>query len=124
MAFLVLEGLVRTGRKQGSRLGFPTINITVPRFVKKSSWGVYFSLIKIGEKTYPAVTHLGPPRTFSLNRATCESFLLTLHKDLYRRRVKKILLLKIRDVEKFPSVAALKKQIRRDVKAAKNFFGL
>lgn len=73
---------------------------------------------------YPGVTHLGPVKTFSLRRRTCETFLLTLRRDLYGATVEKKLLFKFRDIEKFPTAKALKKQITNDIRAAKKFFGL
>lgn len=124
MAFLVLAGRVKTGKKLGKKLGFPTINIAVSKAVKKNQWGIYFSLIKIAGKFYAGVTHLGPPKTFSLSRATCETHLLSFRGDLYGKPVEKRLLFKFREVERFPNVAKLKKQIRRDVRAAKKFFGI
>jgi len=124
MSFLTLKGKVKRGRKQGRKLGFATINIVVPRFIKKKDWGIYFSLIKIGDKFYPGITHLGPPKTFSLRKATCETHLLTLSDNLYGKPVEKRLLFKFREVEKFDKISQLKKQVRKDVKAAREFFGI
>ena len=124
MGFLVLSGKIKGGYKRGRRLGFPTINISVPHLVKKDQWGIYFSLVKIDDKFYPGVTHLGPPKTFSLSRATCETHLLTLRNNLYNKKIEKRLIFKFREVEKFLSIKDLKKQIKKDIKAAKNFFGL
>lgn len=124
MSFITIAGTVKDGKKRGRRIGFPTINLPVPRSVKKEQWGIYFSFVKIGNNVYPGVTHLGPVKTFSLRRKTCETFILTLRHDLYGKHVEKKLILKFRDVEKFPTVAALRRQIARDVVAAKKFFGL
>lgn len=122
--FLEIDGKIKSGFKRGRRLGFPTINVPVGRKITKDQWGIYFSLVKVGDFYYPGVTHLGPPKTFSLTRATCETFLLTLKRDLYGEKVKKKLILKFRDVKKFDSAAALKTQIKSDIKLAKRFFGL
>ncbi len=124
MLFLTLKGKVKPGRKQGKKLGFPTINIAVSSAVKKNQWGIYFSLVKIGDKIYPGITHLGPAKTFSLSRATCETHLLTLKDNLYGKTVEKKLIFKVREVEKFPNAAKLKKQIKKDIKFARKFFGL
>ena len=121
---LTLEGQVKTGQKIGKKLGFATINIGVPRSVKKDQWGIYFSFIKIGTKVYPSVTHLGPPKTFSISNATCESHILNLKNNLYGKKVTKRLILKFREIEKFSNVRKLKKQIKKDVEQAKKFFGL
>ena len=124
MPFLVFKGKIKTGRQKGKKIGFPTINISVPRSVRQKQWGIYFSLVKIGDKVYPGITHLGPPKTFSLSQATCETHLLTLKADLYGKTIEKKLIFKFREVEKFPNVNKLKKQIKKDIKAAKKFFGI
>lgn len=120
---LVISGKVKDGKKRGKRIGFPTINIAVPRSVTKDQWGIYFSLVNIDDKWLPGATHLGPPKMFHF-RPTCETFLLTFNGDVYGKEVKKRLLFKFRDIEDFDSVKALKKQIAKDIKAAKKFFGL
>ena len=124
MKFIIIAGKVKQGRKVGAKLGFRTINVSVPKVIKKTQWGIYFSLIKIGDKIYPGVTHLGSAKTFQLSRATCETHLLTLKNNLYNKKVEKKLIFKIRDIEEFNTVAKLKNQIKKDVKAAKKFFGL
>ncbi|NUM25501.1 MAG: hypothetical protein HUU49_02620 [Candidatus Buchananbacteria bacterium] len=121
---MTITGEVKTGQRRGKRIGFPTINVSVPRGLKKDQWGIYFSLVNIDGKVYPGVTHLGPVKTFSLRNKTCETYLLTLRDDLYGTRVQKKLIFKFRDIEKYPTVAALKRQIKKDVTAAKKFFGL
>jgi len=124
MSFINLKGKVKTGKKVGRKIGFPTINIDVPRAVKNGQWGIYFSLVKVDGRIYPGVTHLGPPKTFHLIRPTCETHLLTFHQDLYDQAVEIKLILKFREVEHYPTINALKKQLRQDVKNARKFFGL
>ena len=121
---LTIAGTIQGGKKRGRRLGFPTINISVPRSVAAADWGIYFSLTRIDGLWYPGVTHLGPPKTFSIRNATCETYLLTLTGDLYGKKITKKLIFKLREVERFPTVAALKQRIKKDVIAAKKFFGL
>ena len=122
--FLTIKGKIQSGQRRGRRIGFPTINIPVPRGLKKDLWGIYFSLIKIDDKFYPGVTHLGPIKTFSLRKKTCETYLLTLRDDLYGKEIEKKMVFKFREIEKYPTIKALKNQIKRDVAAAKKFFGL
>ncbi len=124
MSFFTLKGKVETGKKFGRKIGFPTINIKVPSSVKKDRWGVYFSLVKINEGIYPGLTHLGPPKTFSLHRATCETHLLTWKGDLYGQPVEKKLLFRFREIQNFSHVKQLKNQLKRDVKVARKYFGI
>ena len=122
--FLTIKGKVKAGKRRGRKLGFPTINIPVPKKIKKKDWGIYFSLVRIGDKIYPGVTHLGPVKTFSLRPATCETHLLAVRHNLYHRLVEKRLIFRFREVERFPSIRQLKIQIKKDIKAARKFFGL
>ncbi len=124
MPFLTLKGKVEAGKKFGRKIGFPTINIKVPSSVKKDRWGVYFSLVKINEGIYPGLTHLGPPKTFNLRRATCETHLLTRNGDLYGQPVEKKLLFRFREIQNFSHVKQLKNQLKRDVKVARKYFGI
>jgi len=122
---LVIEGRVRPGRQVGRQLGFPTINIAVPRSIRKRQWGIYASLVKIGESVYPGVTHLGPAKTFGLGAASCETYVLRRNlRELAGEKVRVRLLFKFRSIEHFTTVQALRRQIRRDVQAAMKFFHL
>ncbi len=121
----VIEGVIRSGRQVGRTLGAPTINIAAPRDLDDEEWGVYCSLVSVKGVTYPALTHLGPPKTFFLSRPTCESFLFRFNevsKDNTPVSIR--LLFRLRGVEKFSSVKKLKQQIQEDIKKGKKFFGL
>ena len=122
--FLTIKGKVGRGASRGGNLGFPTINIPYPRTIKKNQWGIYFSIVKIKNKFYPGATNLGQVKSFNPLKKTCETFLLTLDKDLYNQQVEKRLIFKFRDIEEFPSIKQLKKQMKKDIKAARKFFGL
>lgn len=123
--FLTIKGKVKKGRgKATEKLGFPTINISIPPSIKKKQWGIYFSLIKINDKIYPGVTHLGPIKSFIPGLKSCETHILTLKDNLYNKSVEKKLIFKFRDIEEFPNFNALRKQIKKDIKDAKKFFGL
>ncbi|MBN1779245.1 MAG: riboflavin kinase [Candidatus Buchananbacteria bacterium] len=124
MQTLVIAGRVKKGRQRGRKNSFPTINIDVPSFIKKNHWGIYISIIQIDDNFYPAVTHLGPAKTFAIQQVSCESYLLNLQKKLYRKKVAVILVAKIRPVKKFANSQILKTQIIKDVKQAKKFFNL
>lgn len=121
---LTIKGKVKRGQQVGRRLGFPTINIPFPKSITKDQWGIYFSLVKIGNKLHPGATHLGPIASFTPARKTCETFLLDYNKDLYGVAVEKRLVFKFRDIENFSSAEKLKAQIKKDIKAAKKYFGL
>lgn len=122
--FITIKGRVKHGQARGRRLGFPTINLPVPREIKKEQYGIYFSLVKIGDKFYPGATHLGPVKSFNPLKKTCETYLLTFNQDLYDVVVEKKLIFKLREIENFPDVKVLKRRIKQDIKEAKKFFGI
>jgi len=124
MPFFTIKGKVEVGRQLGRKIGFPTINIKVPKTVKKNQWGVYFSLCKIGSGIYPGLTHLGPSKNLSSNRVICETHLLTLKENLYHQVVEKKLLFCYREIKNFSHFNQLKKQLKRDRKIARKYFGL
>ncbi|MFA6411027.1 MAG: riboflavin kinase [Candidatus Buchananbacteria bacterium] len=124
MPLIVLQGKVKTGKKQGRKLGFPTVNLKIPQLIKKNQQGIYFSLVMVNKKIYPGVTNLGPAKTFGFTKPVCETHLLNFKNDLYGQRIKILLLIKIRKIKKFSNRNLLKKQIAKDIKAAKKFFNL
>ncbi len=121
---ITISGAVIGGKKIGGKLGFPTINIQYPSGVAPRDEGIYCSLVWIGGKVYPGITHLGIIKTFTPHRRTCETYLLTMNGDLYGKQVTKKLMYKVRPVERFSTAAALVRQIKKDITIAKNFFGL
>ena len=52
-------GTVKHGRRLGSRMGIPTINIPAPDRQMLPPNGVYFSRILIGGETYNSVSNIG-----------------------------------------------------------------
>lgn len=121
---LLIEGRVKRGHQRGRRIGFRTINIPAPARSRKKDWGIYCSLVTIAGRVYPGVTHLGPAPMFRLRRPRCETHLLTIRHDVYGAKVKVRLLFKLREVEQFPTVRQLIKQIKHDVARAKQYFDL
>jgi len=125
MGHVVIAGTVQVGRRQGRRIGFPTINLRVPRTVEKDDWGIYFSLVAVDDRILAGVTHLGPAKTFGLRAASCETYVLRRNlRELAGEKVRVRLLFKFRSIEHFTTVQALRRQIRRDVQAAMKFFHL
>lgn len=124
MSFIVVKGKVKEGKGFSRKLGFPTINIPASRKIKKEDWGIYFSLVKIDGKFYPGATYFGPPNSLNILKPNCETHLLTLNQDLYGKQVEKRLIFKLRNVDNYPNIRKLKKQIKKDIKKAKKYFGL
>ncbi len=121
----VLTGRVAHGRRIGrSALGFPTVNLRVPAGVIVPAYGVYAAKVCFDGRSCPAVTNVGvrPTVPDSDGRVTVESFLLDFDGDLYGRPVRVEFYTRLRGEEKFPSMEALSKEIRKNAEEAREFF--
>ncbi len=107
------------GRKDGAKLGFPTINTalyTVP--IKE---GVYFTEVGVDGKCYRAVTNVGAHPTFQDMSSNIESHILDFEGELYGRDVTITFLSYHRGVENFSAVEALRERIAADVKERREY---
>lgn len=118
----LLSGRVIRGDGRGRKLGFPTANLTEVRQALPQE-GVYavecFDFtgadpVALG----PGVAHLGSRPTVDRPPAL-EVHLLDFEGDLYDHRLGVTLIERIRPIEKFPDVGALKAQIENDIQSAR-----
>ena len=122
MLFMGLAGrVVGVNNQKG---GVEVIAIKLLKRFKTSEWGIYFSLIKTRNCIYPAITHIGSLSTFGLVKPSCHSHILNFKGNLLNQDVELRLLVKLRDVKELPSFRYLAKEIKKEIKKAKIFFGL
>ena len=113
------------GRGIGGTLTVPTINLAPYRELLPSN-GVYVTQLRVAGEWFDAVTNIGNRPTFGADSFAVESHLLdfhplTLHAEtplrlLFHRR--------LRQEQRWPSPAALKEQIMRDVGQARRYHHL
>ena len=110
-----LRGRVVRGEGMGRRLGFPTANVKIPPSARppRGVWRVKVSGTTLGERE--AVCNVGVRPTFGGTRLVVEVHIPGFRGDLYGRTLGVTFLSAVRAERKFPSLAALKAQIRRDV---------
>ncbi|HVK22878.1 MAG TPA: bifunctional riboflavin kinase/FAD synthetase [Actinokineospora sp.] len=114
-----LEGIIVRGDGRGHELGFPTANLSTPRFAAVPADGVYacqFTLLnnlKRGPLT--AAVSVGTNPTFSGRERRVEAFVLDVDEDFYGQRVAIDFIERLRAMEKYPSSAALVEQMHKDV---------
>jgi riboflavin kinase/FMN adenylyltransferase len=121
-AFSIL-GAPGRGRGYGSKYTVPTINLArYEELVPKD--GVYITWTRLGSERFDSVTNVGNRPTFGADSFAIESHLLNFHPiELTADSEVEICFLdRVRDEIKFPSVEALREQIRRDVKKALRYF--
>ena len=127
---------VTHGKRLGSRLGFPTVNLRIPEGVIVPAFGVYATHVWVlpdypdyrpctpGEGPYMAVTNVGVrPTVEDGDQVTVESFLLDFDGDLYGRTVRVEFYKYLRPERKFPSVEALAEEIQHNADQTREFFG-
>ncbi len=132
---------VTHGKRLGSRLGFPTVNLRIPEGVIVPAFGVYATRVWVlpvwpdnheppgpqhlpGEGPYMAVTNVGVrPTVEDGDQVTVESFLLDFDGDLYGRTVRVEFYKYLRSERKFPSVEALAEEIQHNADQTREFFG-
>lgn len=116
-----INGVVKEGRKLGHTLGFPTINLE-PDVLLPLRRGVYTCRVKLAERAVNGVCNVGINPTFDGTTLKVETHLFDFDETLYGQKVSVIPERFLRDETKFDSIDALKKQIRKDVKTAKEYF--
>lgn len=110
-----LKGRVFRGKGIGSRLGFPTANISASGYVMPAC-AVYAASVVLEKKIYLAAVNVGLRPTFrKIKGPIIEAHILNLKKNILGKTVKIVFLEKIREEKKFPSPEALKTAIGKDI---------
>jgi riboflavin kinase/FMN adenylyltransferase len=117
-----LDGVVVHGDHRGRELGFPTANVEVPEGIAVPADGVYAGrLVLLGEdgssgETFPAAISVGANATFDGTQRRVEAHVLDRDDlELYDRHVGVELVERLRGMEKFDGVEALKAAVHDDI---------
>lgn len=114
---------VRHGKKLGSRLGFPTVNLHIPPGCVVPAFGVYAARLWVNGDSYAAATNVGVRPTVDENGAvTVEGTLLDFNGSLYEKTVRMEFHKHLRPEQKFDSLDALRTQIARDAQQVRAYF--
>ncbi len=120
-----ISGVVAKGKGRGKRLGFPTANIDVSdKFVTPRD-GVYIGRVRVGQDPdlLPCLINVGDNPTFGDKKKWLEVFIVDFNKNIYGVKIKVCFLKKVRDEIRFANSGELVRQIKKDLKEAKRFFG-
>ena len=110
-----LLGEVEQGRKIGRTIGFPTANIRYPSGKFPLKKGVYETRVSVFGKTYRGITNFGARPTFGDNEVWTETYLLGAEENLYGQTLCVQFVRFLREIQKFESADALKKQLTEDL---------
>ena len=115
-----IEGIVRKGRQQGKKIGFPTCNIDIKDYVIAMP-GVYAVKVKKknSKKTLKAIANLGYRPTFNQKKILLEVHIFNFSGNLYNKYLSVEFTNFIRKEKKFKNVNQLRLQIQSDLKIAK-----
>ncbi len=118
-----LEGMVIEGRKIGSKIGFPTVNLKLNQDIALAA-GVYAARIEFRKSNYKSVVNVGFNPTVSKTRKAkiVETHILDFNRNLYKQKVRVYFFKKIRDEKKFKDLEELRRAIKEDVKKTKQYF--
>ena len=113
------------GKKNGKKMGFPTINQKIPECMTVPKYGVYKSRTWIGSTGYPSITNIGVKPTIDLEEGEqrvplMETHIIGYDGDLYGERVNVSLLSFMREERKFSGLQELSQQLEKDKKSAIN----
>lgn len=108
-------GKVNHGYQNGSKINFPTANLTIPQEKLTLPDGVYYTTTLIDGKLYPSMTNIGKhPTIQQLKQDIAETNIFDFDEDLYGKTIRVYFLDYIRDEKKFASLDELKEQLSKD----------
>ncbi|WP_424467172.1 bifunctional riboflavin kinase/FAD synthetase [Pseudoclavibacter helvolus] len=120
----VVRGEVVHGAKRGRELGFPTANLSPDLEGLIPADGVYAGWFRGGETSAPAAISIGNNPTFDgVPRKQVEAHLIGETVDLYGLIAEVEFVERIRGMEKFDSIDALKERMALDVDEAADTLG-
>ena len=120
----VLTDRVAHGKKLGSTLGFPTVNLHLPPGVLVPAYGVYATRVWFENgDSRPAVTNIGMrPTVDDGDAVSVEGYILDFQGDLYGQTIRMEFFRRLRGERKFPSLDALREEVMRNAQQTRDYF--
>ena len=112
-----IRGMVTHGAGRGGRIGFPTANVDAVDTLLPAP-GVYAGLAHSAEGQWPAAINIGPNPTFGEQVLKIEAYLIGYAGSLYGQPLEIDFLRRLREVQTFAGVDALRTQLALDVESA------
>ena len=119
-----LTDRVSHGKKLGSTLGFPTVNLRFQPGVLVPAFGVYATRVFFENgDSRPAVTNVGVrPTVDDGGRVNVEGFILDFSGDLYGQTIRMEFYKRLRGERKFPNLEALRSEVMRNAEQTRAYF--
>jgi len=117
-----LSGIVSKGKQLGRTIGFPTANIKIAEEYKLIPVnGVYIVKSILNQITVFGIMNIGINPTVNGENLSIEVHFLDFDTDLYDKKITISILDRIREEQKFESVALLKLQLEKDKTTALSY---
>ena len=115
-----IEGKVQKGKQLGKKIGFPTANIDIKKYILACP-GVYAVSVKMtkNSKYFKGIANLGYRPTFNGKKILLETHLFNFSGNIYNKDLTVEFLKFIRKEKKFKNVNQLQAQIKTDLNIAK-----
>ena len=125
-----VSGIVSHGKRLGSRIGYPTVNILPSRDKFLPGFGVYAARLSVGgcgqeagNNGFRGILDLGVKPTLEGQRdPAVEVHLFDFEGDLYGEEVTASFLADVRPEMHFPSIEDLREQIAKDIQNVQTLF--
>lgn len=122
---MILKTRQIKGDGRGHSIGFPTINMLIPKdFILED--GIYACFVKIFGNIYKGALHYGEIPTFNIKTKQLEVYLLDVDDFIHDELLDDIelnIVEKIRDIKKFNQIENLSIAIFNDVNNIKKILG-
>ena len=113
-----ITGKVVKGSQRGRKIGFPTCNILMKKYVIPR-FGVYAVNVRINKDLKKGIANVGYRPTFNGKKLLLEVNIFGIKKNLYNKNINVVFNKFIRPEKKFNNIEELKNQIKKDIKQAK-----
>ena len=120
-----VRGTVSPGRGEGSKMGFPTANIRLPRYIQRPCAGVYAGFALDGTAAWPAAINVGIPPTFANKEgaAELEANFLGFTGDLYDEDISLLFCRQLRAQRRFDDMDELVATIMGNIDDVRSLYG-
>lgn len=109
-----IEGRIAPGKQLGRTIGFPTANLESAEACAPEHYGVYAAWFRLEGRRLPCMVNIGRHPTLPGGPPTVEAHIFGFSEDIYGMQAAVELVAFLREEQKFPSVAALQKQLELD----------
>lgn len=118
-----VSGAVQRGDQRGRAIGVPTANLEPPPDKLLPPDGVYAVRVEFGGGVALGMMNQGGRPTVGDTRRMLEAHLFDFDQDLYGRTIRIEWVARLRGIQRFASVEALRAQLARDAEAARAVMG-